>query len=601
MWLAAWCAGQPERSTTEKVEELAGLAGCSTTTILQVIRGERRLSVLCSRALVAGLDLPAEQSAHLLEIFELQHAPPRRAQGRRQAVLERVAQASGARSGPSTLLLEEGRSDASAVALLREALRALEEDRPAHRTLLRAAVPAITLQHLEEASNAPSNASRLAPRLVALADPSASRAAALAHHGALSMARDGLMRLRADERDFRSFVASCDEEGFAALEGPCRTYVEGLRALAEEAELRPPSRVILSQVQRLVAAGPFPVGAFQGELRWRKPTVEFSPLDGPLPQPPLSAHGLNEHGAAPARPHPTGITWFPTWVAIWRAWASATGQDCSDTWLAQQTGLPRATVYDLCMGVARFDSRHVFGFLVAFGLERDKEAQLALEGMAMVASCGNDVERAAILLSTLRGMGVKRGARNLAAEAYFLQANWYARVIFNLPDLPGFQPLHGFICRTMKGRVSWTAVQEVLDALAATGMFRLDEQGRTVPVDTLVRLEGPHTAASQYELHTSLLRLFRAELDQNDPDLTPNTWLMALPEQALPRLTRLNETWTTSVRDVLSAAQERKLHGAPMDRVVVVSRQCFPLFRLPTPKKRGHRVQKKSRWTVKGA
>ena len=599
--MAAWCAGQQGRSITEKIEELAGLADCSTTTILAVIRGERRLNLRCSRALVAGLDLPAEHGAHLLDIFELQHAPPRLAQARRQAVLERVALASGARSGPSTLLLEEGRSDASAVALLGSALEALEEDRPVDRTLLRGGVPAMTLQNLKDAANSPSCATRLGPRLVALHDPSASKTASLAHHGALSMARDGLMRLRAAERDFRSFVASCDEEGFLALEGPCRTYAEGLRALAEESELRPPSRVMLTQVQRLVAAGPFPAGAFQGDLRWRRPTVEFSPLDRPLPHPPLSAHGLSVDGAAPARPHPTGITWFPTWVAIWRAWATAAGQECSDTWLAQKTGLPRATVYDLSMGVARFDSRHVFAFLAAFGLEGDKEAQLALEGMAMVAMCGNDVERAAILLSTLRGLGLKRGVRNLAAESYFLESNWYSKVIANLPELPGFQPLHGWICRAMKGRLSWTAVQEVLDALAATGMFRRDADGRTVVAADVVRIEGPHNAASQYELFTGMLSLFRAELDNRDPDLTLNTWLMALPEQALPRLTRLNETWTTSVRNVLMAAQERRVRGAPMDRVVVISRQSFPLFRLPTPKKRGHSAQKKSGSTAKGA
>lgn len=576
MYLAEWCAAQPDRGGHEKIEELARMAGCSTTTITQVIRGERRLSVPCARDLVRQLGLPADQAAHLLELFELQHAPPRTAQARRQAVLDTVSGVSGAGSGASNALLEDERSDECVVAALAPALAALEGDRPALRTLLRSAVPAMALHHLSAAAQAPSTHRRLGPRFVELAPPSEGRAAALAHHGALSFAADGLLRLRAAERDFRCFCASLDEEGFAALDEPCRNHVEAQRALSEDAEARLPRAVLLHQIQRLVAAGPVPQGASSGEVRWRRPAVELPLLGDPAPT----------LGRPPAgRPHPAGVTWFPTWVALWRAWAEQAGQPCSDAWLAERTGLPRSTVYDLCMGTMRFTSRHVFGFLEAMGLSGDRSAQIALEGMAMVAMGSGDLHLQATLLPALREMGLRRGARHAEAEAHHVQSNWHARVVYNLPDLPGFQPLAGWICRAMKGRVDWGASQQALDALLGLGVLRRDADGRTVVVEPEVLLEGPHSAAAQYALYRGLLGLCRVELDRRDPDLTLNTYMVALPDQAMPRLQRLSEAWDRAVFAVLRAAQERRRRGAPMDRVVLISRQRLPLFRLPAAKR----------------
>ena len=567
VYLAEWCAAQPERGTHEKIEELAGLAGCSSTTIRHVIRGSRALSPRCARALVAQLGLPEDQAAHLLDIFELPHLPPAMAQNRRRAVLTRVADQSGVQMGPSSALITDERDEAAVVAGLAVALGSLESDRPTTRVLLRGAVPAMTLKDLDAASAQRPTGERAAPRLIALDPPVRSKPAALAHHGALAFAAEGLMRLPASERDFRCFTASIDEEGFLALEEPCRALAEGQRALCEAGEVRLPSRVVLQQVQRFVAAGPFQAGGSAGEVGWMRPSAAPS--------------AASADPALLERPHPTGITWFPTWVAVWRAWAERAGKPHSDGWLAARTKLSRSTVQELCSGVGRFNSSHVVPFVNAFGLAGDAAAKVAFEGMAMVAMASGDVAHQAQVIRALRDMGLEQGRRNPAGEAHFVQARWHARVIYNLPDLGGFQPLHGWICRALKGRLDWGEAQQVLDALAALGLLRTDGQGRTVAVEPEVQVEGPHAAAAQYELFHGLLRLYRAELDQRDPDLTLNAWMMALPDHALPELSRLCTAWDASVFRVLREAQARRKQGKAMDRVVLVSRQCLPIFRLP--------------------
>lgn len=67
VYLLEWCAAQPERSTAEKVAELARMAGCSPFNMQQVLVGKRALSVRCARALVGRLELEPEAAEHLLK------------------------------------------------------------------------------------------------------------------------------------------------------------------------------------------------------------------------------------------------------------------------------------------------------------------------------------------------------------------------------------------------------------------------------------------------------------------------------------------------------------------------------------------------------
>ncbi len=568
-YLAEWCAAQPDRGTAEKVRELARLAGCSETQMYFVIEEKRNLPMTCARQLVAQLGLTTEGADHLLERFELPHLPTRVARERREKLLADMALASDLTCGPTHTLIADGAPDAAVEAALAVAVAALEGDRPTPAQLLDAAVPPLRTSHLDAALGRAPTCSRVAPRLWAVPAPGPDAAAAYVHHGLLSFAADALLRLPPTDRDVHSFTASVDEIGYEALDAVDRQLEADLVSLCEDAEVRVPTRVIAVLRQRLTVAGPFPAGASGGGVRWRASNIPLAPLDEAPAAPP-------EDGP-PARPHPIGVTSFPTWLAIWRSWAKAAGVPCSDKDLAAQTGLSAASIYDLATGTVRFASDHVFPFLKPFGFEKDRPAQLALEGMAMVAA--NDDRRwTARLLRGLRQLGVDRGSPNLAADAHYVASEWFTRAICALASLPGFQLMEGWVSRAMSGRIDPDTARAALLALGRVGLLRRDAEGRAVLADPGVRIEGPHAAVALFELHRAQLALFQTELDHRDPGLRLSAWVTGLPEQGLPRLNRLIARWDDEVRAVLREAERRRLAGAPMDRVVLLGRQIFPVF-----------------------
>lgn len=579
-WLASWCAARPDRSSMENIAELARYAGCSKAHMHQVIREERHLSPVHARALVPHLALPPEQASHLLECLVLPSLPPKLARARREGVLRTMAIAQDLPWGTSSEMVLERCPEPAIRHALAGALSAFEGDRPARPRLLAAAVPPLSGDQIDAATDHNSCWNRLAPRLLATG-PGATGHAAWAQQGALSFAAEALLRLSASERDLRARVATVDEAAFLALDEECRWLETELVRLCDDVELRLPDRALFLTVQRLTAAGPFPGGASMG-MPWVPPTVRLQGVDVP----PAGARGEQGagDGADPAAPSPVGHTWFPTWLKIWRAWRHSANLPCSDEWLARETGLSRSTIYDLATGAIRFGSAHVWAFAQAMRL--DEAGQLALEGMAMVAQ-PDDPRARARLIHGLRTLGIQQGNRNLANEAYFVAAKWYADVIHRLAELPGFQAVPGWICRALKGRADWRACQEALDALAALGMLRLDARGQVVALATTAEVVGPLDRVALHELHLGLLRHFQAELDTGDPDLTSRAYALALPEKAVGALTRILASFDQRCAAALMAAADRQQAGAPMTRVIVLSRQLFPVFRArPKPRPR---------------
>lgn len=574
VYLIEWCAAQLGLRRTAKLKLLARFAGCSYANMSEVIRGKRLLSVACARALIPHLALPPKAARHLLSLFQLPHLPPRLASARRTRVIKTVAKARGLPWGASNDLIHPLPADAGLVAALGASLLAYEGDRPGRAALSRAAVPPITPAHLDAASALAPAAIRLAPRLWALRPPGPGGNTGAAHLGVLGFASEALIRLGMAERDFRSYTASVDERGFIALEAACRRLESTLSLLAEEVELRVPGRLQVLAIQRFVAAGPFP--SETAGARWQEASVVLPRLEPTQAAAPAELQ-VGEHPP----PIPTGITWFPTWMEIWRSWAERVGTPHSDGWLAAQTGLTRSNIYDLRTGMTRFLAHHVFPFLRAFGWEEDSTGQTALAAMAMVVE-PDDPMATADLIDGLREVAAQEGVWHRSTEAHFVQSKWYAHVIRLLADLPDFQALHGRITRQMKGRVEWRAAQEALLALVRLGLLKQDSEGRGVAVDNVDAIEGPHGAIANHELHHSLLRLYQVELDQADPDLVPEVLLFGLPDRALDRYHRALQQLDQEIYEILVDAQRRRDAGVPMDRVMVISRQSFPVFR-PRP------------------
>lgn len=588
-WLAEWCAAQPERSTKDKVRELARFAGCSETTMHYVLRGERQLSPACAEALVPALRLPPEQAEHLKGIFELPFLPPRLARARREQLLGALASQSGLSWGDSGALIEDAPPEAATIAALSHGWAALEGDRSPVGRLLRCAIPPITREQLEIAVERDDEAETLAPRLARVRPPGATPHSALAHQGLLAFATDALLRVPSGQRWYQLFICTADAQANVAIEAACRRREAAIAELCHEAELRPADQVLAVLTQRLVVAGPFPAGASTQE-RWKDP-FPLPPLLAPVPESPPGP---------PGRPHPTGITWFPTWIRVWRAWASAADHPCSDAWLAAQTGMSRSSIYDLCAGLTRFSSEHVFPFLAAFGFERDRAAQLALEGMAMVAAPG-DLRRRAGLVAGLRALGIERGERHLATESHFVNSRWYVPALVALTQVPGFQPVPGWISRAFKGRIDPQAAREALAALGHVGLLRQDGAARVVIDETNRWIEGPHPALALFEVHHGLLKQLRGELDAREPDLQPDALLVGLPDKAMPRFQAIQERWRDEVWQIVElgratlgqpAMPERVMPDrAPSDRVLIVSTQTFPLYRLHALRRKDQRAR----------
>lgn len=588
-YLVEWCAAQPARSPTEKVKELAGFAGCSATQMHYVLRRARQLGAAQGRALTRCLDLSAEAADHLIGLFELPELPTRLARARREALLSDMAAGQGRVWGTPNALVDERPHDAAVLGGIAAAAAVFEGDLPSLHQLLEAAVPPVSVATLEAALAGAAQGERLAPRLARLPSPSLNPAAgAWAHQGLLSFASDALLRLGQAERDVRAFTTSLDEEGFVALEAIDRRVEADLVALAEDAELRVPTTVSALLTQRLTVAGPYPAGASAGELRWREDTVALPPIAAaPAPAP------IDPDRRALALPHPAGSTSFPAYLAAWRAAARAVGLPWSDRWLATQTGLPPSTLHDLASGATRFTSDYASCFYKPLRLEKDPLGQMALAGMALVAA-PDDLRQKARTIHHLTGLLPSGGTPPAASDAHFLQSQWYVGALCALGALGGFFAHPGWVCRALRGRVDWRTAEQALQVVARVGLLRRAPDGQVVCMDPLVRLEGPHRAVAQFELHEGILTLMRAELNERSPDLRLGGWLLAHPDAADKRLKRILVEWDAGTRLALTDAEQRRARGEPMDRVVMISRHLFPVFHKLRASRRTPRKVRKS-------
>ena len=228
-YLNAWCAAQPERDTQDLVADLASYAGFSWSHMRGVLAGDRSMALAGVAGLVKGLALPEDQAEHFRRTAELQHAPARHSLPLRQQVWTAFAKNQGLPIDGCSALLGEVQPPHLAEAALAPALATLEDGAPPPKTLVKCAV--VPVDHANVAAASPRAADwkkhRIAPRLIAVPPPTQDRQALLTWQGLLGWAREALVRLPADQREYRTFTASVDERAF----GEIQLLIRGFQAL----------------------------------------------------------------------------------------------------------------------------------------------------------------------------------------------------------------------------------------------------------------------------------------------------------------------------------------------------------------------------------
>lgn len=114
---------------------------------------------------------------------------------------------------------------------------------------------------------------------VALGPPTLGLPALLTWQGMLGWAREALVRLPADQRQYRTFTASVDEQGFRAIQQLIRGFRARLEALAQDAEWLPEERLLAVLIELLPLAGPVVGGEGSRVWRWQKSDFSLPPLE----------------------------------------------------------------------------------------------------------------------------------------------------------------------------------------------------------------------------------------------------------------------------------------------------------------------------------
>ena len=586
-YLNAWCASQTDRDTQDLVADLASYAGFSWAHMRGVLAGDRPMAMSAVPGLVRGLQLPDDQAEHFRRMAELQHAPARSSLPLRREVWAAFAEAHGLPWDGCSALLSEVQSPTLTEAALAPALAALEDGLTPPKTMVKCAV--VPVVHSSVAAALPQIAGwkkhRIAPRLIAVPSPGEGGGSLLTWQGLLGWAREALVRLPADQREYRTFTAAVDEPAYQAISALCRGFRARLVSLAEDAELLPEERLVGVLIELLPLAGPVVGGDESRVWAWRKPEFDLPPLeaagesDPVAPGPPTVAPGEEPMPTLPGQTH------FPTWLKLWRAWRDRRGEEHSDGYLARRTGLSRAAIYDLSSGTVHFGSQHVPLFLHALKLETDPHAPRVLEGMARIAARQHP-EHQAKLVAAQRSHGLEHGVRVLTTEAHFARSQWYVQATYILAQLQSFQAVPGWVSRALMGRITWKGAEEALIVLGQLGLLRVRPDGVAVPVEPKERVEGPHVNLASFELHDGVLRLLQSEIGFGDAASNVHGHLMALPERAMPRLKKNIDEFGAEVRAVLVGAEERRAGGVPMTRLIQISWQCFQAFRFPLKKKK---------------
>ncbi len=583
-FLRAWVAARPEEEKTPLLRWMGKQVGLSRAQMWNLVLGaqiEVQAELVQPLARMLGLDDLRRE--YLRRLVALQSAPLAEARAARLEVWEMYAARAGLSEEISALKADHEVEPGAGEALVVAALPLLEAHAGADTATRIGEVmpggpdPATVELGLALARGGLRLGEARGPRVVALPGLCAPGSLETAcHHGALNLLRDGLFRVPQRDREFLVVTATLDAVAASALERAQRRIFSAVREVARSTAERPVDRLWL------LSTGALPLTNSSGRADGTPPPPEVLRATR-LTQAPSTVIGVERFsspcGHAPGQPCLLHHLRLAPYYQLWVPWRMGRTRPSSVGWFARELELSRAQAHAILTGAARLQPEYVPR--LAQLLELPEQERPYLEGMARLSIARDPQDRARERLA-LTAYANRYGVRTADGAGFQIAAHWGSRAIRALADLEGFRTNPDWISLRLGGRLTrgeaWTLVQAMLKvgmlAPQPEGPPQLAEVERAWTAE-----EGDPQAAdiAAIAAHDSWISLLRRELATGGARLGLQSWLLALPESALPRVQRAREAYREEVAEIVRAAHARRQEGTSrLDRALMAGLWLCP-------------------------
>ena len=239
-------------------------------------------------------------------------------------------------------------------------------------------------------------------------------------------------------------------------------------------------------------------------------------------------------------------------------WRKAHRKRASALWFAKKLGVSMTYANGLTNGGSRLLPGRAPRMAELLELDADEAAYL--DGVARFQEATDPEEQARARLALIQ-FAAKKGVRTIEGETFRISAHWGAHAILALADYPHFLTNAGWLTRVLEGRIPWQDARDLPRPSVGERQYKDPEQD-----------------LAEVARHDSVLRLLHAELRVPVHGQRFQGLLLALHEDALPRLQRAVAQHVEEVQQALREADARSREGqTSLDRVVVCATQLFVL------------------------
>lgn len=378
------------------------------------------------------------------------------------------------------------------------------------------------------------------------------------------------MRVPARERDLFAMTGSLDAEAAPAVSRAHRRLFSAVREILRQSAEKPVARLTLLMSAELMLARssgqadgtPCPPAVREAwRLREPKRTITASARDSsPCAHPP----------GQPCLLHHLSLAKY---IQEWGRWRAARGRSASAGWFARGLDLSRSQAHALITGAAKLLPEHVPA--MARLLELPAPELPYLEGLARHATATDAQDQARERLALI-AYATQHGVQTLDGASFQVAAHWGSGAILALAELPSFQANAGWIVQKLGGRLTPLEAHTLLCALLETGHLVPQPEGPPRPATVERVLDSPESRLGLIAVHDGQLRLLRGELALGGADLRLQGQLLAIPEEAMPRILR---AVADSQEEIpwLEAGERAQAGQSALDRVVLAATYLCPI------------------------
>lgn len=580
-FMRAWVATHAEMSETRLLRWMGEQVGLSREQMRNLIYEPGHVvqpKTMPAFARLFGLD--DHRREYLRCLIRLQGADPEHEAEARLAVWEMHAAATGVPADAVAAILEHETDERASEAIVAASLPLLraeaeaERQRPAHlaEMLLGGPDPA-TVSRAMEAVEAGLTLGAPRPRAVELPAPGGPDDwETLCWHGALGLARQALLRPAQGDRHVNVIIGSADARAARAIGRAKDRLRTSLRKICDESAERPVTHLKAVLVEQVVIATP---SARIYRTRHPGRRADSAPLPRAESTIKVGKAEPSSKPTPPGRPCIYHHLRFGLFVREMVTWRKAHRKRASAVWFARELGVSRTYANSLTNGTARLPPERAQRMAAVLNLSSDEAAYL--DGLARYEEATDPEERARQRLALIQ-FAAQRGVRTLEGESFRITAHWAAHAILALADLRDFSTNPGWITRALQGRIPWQDARDLVAALLTAGLLMPRASGPPKPTSNERWYVDVERDLSAFACQDSTLRLLHAELRVPMPGEHFQGTLLALPEEALPRVHRVFADYLGAVRQVLRDADARAAAGqSELDRVILCSAQVFPL------------------------